>query len=324
MAVVPALLALTIAAAGFNLKVSLPENKSAKNIIDQAYDIGVCTIGITGGECTCNKDFLNIAKYIRQKHISLIFLTNGLNLYDDENMFDTILSLYPQEIKISLYSMNPEIHDSMTAVKGSFHKTSTIIKKLREKNIPVTISSLQLKQNLGNYKDIIKFGDDIGAKVVISSFFVANPDNNNADLRVSGQELENVYLDKDSPESIYKNRVLSNSKKDNRTVCRAGEIVLSVSPMLNVTPCNDFDYTLGNLKQDTLYDIWNKIVPEFREKFIRKNLVDCYKYDYCKYCSYCPMRAFYENGFLRKSDICCEHAKAYYNALKKSPDLTLI
>ena len=289
----------------------------AKNIIDQAFDIGIQTVGITGGECTCNKYFLEIIKYIRSRHLALVFITNSQILYDNKDLFNSVVSLFPRLIKTSLYSMDPEIHDSITRVKGSQHKTVEVIKKLKEAGIPVCINLFLTNKNKKSYTDIISFANELGIEVDISTHFVYNPNNKNSYMKLSNKELKALYKDKNFPLSIYNSQIFG-SKKDNRSICRAGETVLSISPDLNVTPCNDFEYILGNLKEDSLYNIWIEKVPKFRELFKRNNLNECFTKEYCKYCLYCPTQSFYESGFLKKSSTGCENAYAYNEALKES------
>lgn len=290
--------------------------ENIQKVVDQAYELGITTVGLTGGECTIHKDFYKIISYIRKKRLSLIFITNGQKLYDDKDLFEKVVSLYPHRIKLSLYSMEEEVHDNITGVKGSYKKTIDVIKRLRENNILVTINFLQLMSNYGSYPKVVEFGKSIGARTDVALHFINNPKNHNFNLRIHGEALENLYKDKDFPNSVY-NMKLMGFKKDNRTVCRASEIVLSVSPFYTVTPCNDFNYSLGSLYETSLIDIWNNVVPEFRNKFLRSNMTDCGDKEYCRYCSYCPMRALYENGFMKRSNAGCEHAIAYYNALKE-------
>ena len=95
---------------------------------------------MSGGECTLNKDFLKIAKYIKSKFIGVEILSNLQLLYDDNGLFNEIVNLYPQTIYTSLYSMNPNIHDNITGIKGSQFKTISVLKRLREKNINVWIN----------------------------------------------------------------------------------------------------------------------------------------------------------------------------------------
>ena len=283
-----------------------------KSIIDEAYKLGVTAVGITGGECTCHKDFLKIVKYIRDKHLAVRVLTNGQLLYDND-FFEEFVSLNPNMVKLSLYSMNPETHDKMTGIKGSQHKTKEVIRKLAERKIMTNISFLVTKENKNDYIDVLNFGDSIGAWTSVSTYYVNNPRNNNSHLMISEDELTELYLQKEFPASPHNTEERNHVKK--KTICHGAYRTIAVAPNLNVLPCNDFEYVLGNLKTESLEDIWKKKAKEFRKIFCWENIPDCNNDDYCKYCGYCPTPAFLQTKELKKSEICCENARAYQKAL---------
>src|SRR5574344_1124735 len=143
----------------FNDKKKSVKNMSfdeIKPVIDEAFKLGVFNIILSGGECTLNNDFLKIARYIKEKRISLEIFTNAQKLYDDD-FYNEVLSLYPYRIGISLYSMRADIHDNITGVLGSWHKTISVIKKLRSQNVNVQIKCFQLMNNSDYYSEVVDF-----------------------------------------------------------------------------------------------------------------------------------------------------------------------
>lgn len=285
--------------------------ETAKNIIDEAYRLGITTVGFTGGECTIHKDFLKIAEYARKKYLSLTILTNAQRLYDDD-FFRKFVSFFYGQVQISLYSMNSDVHDYITGVKGSHKKTLRVIKKLVENNVKTVINSVQLKFNKNDYTEVRKFADSIGVLFKTSSYFLDNKENHNSYVQISNKEIEEFYLDnlKNGAEKRLE------FKKDKGMICNnGGTLLLNVSPKLDITPCNDFNYSFGNYKDISITEVWNNIIPKFRREFIRENLKECFKYEYCRYCGYCPKAVMFDTGFMKKSPAACTHAKAYYNAL---------
>ncbi len=283
--------------------------EQAKKIIDEAYNSDVYGIALTGGECTINKDFLKIAKYVREKRMPLSILTNAQKLYDDENLFNELLSIYPESFKISLYSMNSDEHDYITGVKGSYHKTLNIIKRLRKKNINVHIACSQLSYNICSHKEVKMFADEIGAEFSRGCNFIHNKNNNNLNAKCSFEDIEQFYCDTITPKTLRQEFTKTNGR-----ICNAGFTKLSIRPNLDITPCVGFNYVLGNYNSTSLKEITEIILPKFREKFIKSNLKECFKHEYCKYCQYCSLQSTHETGFLKKSPTLCEDAKAYYNA----------
>ncbi len=286
----------------------------AKKIIDEACEIGVYCILIGGGECTINPDFLKISRYIREKHMSLYIKTNGIKLYDDIEFFNELIKIYPSSIDISLYSMNPQIHDYITGVKGSHLKSLEVIKKLKEKKINVSIMHQILAYNKNEYIDVEKFAKSNGINYIIDNKFIYNPDNNNKSARLNGKDLENYYIN-----NIDINNIRPRFYKDNQIICTAGLDKISISPKLDIFPCHNFYYKLGNYKNISLKQFKEEIYPKFIKTFIRSNLKECFKFDYCDFCDYCPQHTLYT--FMKKSRILCEDAKAYKNAYLKLKQL---
>lgn len=293
--------------------------EKAKSAIDQAYSAGIFEVSVTGGECTLNENFLEIVKYIRSKHLSFSVLTNGLNFYDNENLFFEFVNLCPHTVSLSLYSMTPEIHDEITRVKGSFEKTFNIIKKLKEHNVGLIINTPIFKTNLTSAKDVISFAKENNIPVSTGAYFVENSDNCNSSLKLDYDEILSLYSDSSSELCVTKKRFRSENKRE-QLICTAGTYQLSVVPNLDITPCHDLKYKFGNLFSDQLEDIWKNKASEFRENYKYKNLKGCLRENYCDYCIYCPIEAGFQQKFMERSYNLCEHAKAYReaeNILKK-------
>lgn len=285
--------------------------EQAKAVIDEAIDLGLNVVSISGGECTLNKDFLKIAQYVRRsKFLELAILTNAQKLYDDEELLNNIINIYPSIVQISLYSMDPDIHDNLTGTKGSHYKTIAVIKKLREHNIKVTISCIQFSYNKGSYVEVKKFADSIGCDFITDCKFIYNIDNKNLNAKLSEEDIFQYYL---KTINVHKPR----SKDD--IVCSGGIDRFEIMPNMDINPCTYFYYPLGNYNKVSLKEVRETTVKEFHKIFKKENLKDCYKYEYCKYCMRCPKycKSSEKDFFLKKNEILCEDAKAYYSALKK-------
>lgn len=283
--------------------------ENAKKIIDEASDLGLREISLTGGECSISKDFLKIAKYAKEKFLKVLILTNGQELYNNPELFEEIVKLYPATLKISLYSMNPEIHDNITGVKGSHNKTLTVIKKLKERNINVTVTCMNLSYNVGEYKKVREFANSINARFIDDHLLLVNHKNNNLCSKIKEEDIEKIYLENFKN---HQNRAIQ--AKDDRHVCSGGINRYSITPKMDIIPCVYFGYSLGNYKEISFADIRKNIIPEFRKKYIRKNLDECFKHEYCKFCILCPAYAWYDRDgdFMKKSEILCEDARAFY------------
>ena len=288
--------------------------EQAKSVIDEAIDLGLSVVSISGGECTINKDFLKIAQYVRSKFLELAILTNAQKLYDDDELLNNIINIYPSEVQISLYSMDPEVHDNLTGMKGSHYKTLSVIKKLREHNIKVTIACVQFSYNKESYIEVKKFADSIGCNFTTDCVFIYNEDNNNLDAKLSDDDIYEYYLNTID---------IKSPRKRDGLVCSGGIDRFEIMPNMDINPCTYFYYTLGNYNKVSLKEVRETTVKEFHKIFKKENLKDCFKYEYCQYCFGCPKfcKSNEKDFFLKKNEILCEDARAYYKAYLKLKEL---
>lgn len=296
--------------------------EDVRKSIDEAAELGTILITLSGGECTLNKDFIKIIEYIRKKKIAFEFFTNGQKLYDDNELFEKVISLYPLEVVLSLYSMNPEIHDKITGITNSHKKTLYVIKKLRENNINVRINCFLTKYNAYEYKEVEKFAKENNTGLILDYKLIDNPTKSNSDVRITKNQLLNILVDKESVLDI-KNLKTKDTIDDfmNLGVCTAGYKSLLVNPNLDIYVCPVLKIPLGNIKSVSLKDIWTYKGTGINLKKIKsvknKDLKQCFQEEYCKYCAYCPGVAHTAGFYLQPYKLFCENAKIQMEAAER-------
>ena len=300
-----------------------------KEIIDQAREIGVFKVVFSGGECTLHKDFVEILEYARNKRMSVEIFTNGQTLYDNPKLLERIINSYPYRVGLSMYSLNEDTHEKVTSVKGSHNKTLSVIKELRAKNINIQIKNFLLNINCKDCIAIKKFANEIKANTAGDTSLTPTieGDTKNFQYVVGEEDLYELYTNPDSPLNVKNTVKRDITKIQNEGLCAGGSYDLCVSPTLEVHPCVSLPINLGNLNEVTLKDIWqgaldkdpNSKLYEWQQVSF-KDLKECYKEDYCAFCTYCAGMGMLENGYLKKSDVLCRQAKVKqraYNDLHK-------
>ena len=282
-----------------------------KQIIDEARELGCFDITFSGGECTLDNDFIKIVEYAREKRMSVDIFTNGQTLYDNPDLFDRLINTYPCRIGLSMYSLNEDTHEKITSVKGSHHKTLSVIEKLREKNISVEIKDFLLNTNCKDCVSIKNYAKKINASSVADLSLIPTIEGDNKTLKyvVKEDDLFTLYTKPDSPLYIkdVKKRNIEEIKNDN--LCYAGCYTLCITPTLEVRPCVSLPIKLGNLKEQNALDKNTDSKLYQWQQVFYKDLKECYKEDYCAFCGYCAGMGMLENGYLKKSDILCRQAK---------------
>ena len=308
--------------------VQIDVNKM-KEVIDQARELGVFHITFSGGECTLHKNFIEIVEYARSKRMSVEIFTNGQTLYDNPDLLERIIKAYPYRIGLSMYSLNADTHEKITSVKGSHNKTLSVIKKLRANNINVQIKNFLLNINCKDCISVKKFANEIQANTAGDTSLTPTieGDTKNFKYVVGEEDLYELYTNPDSPMNVKNTVKRDINKLLNEGLCSGGSFSLCVSPTLEVHPCVSLPINLGNLNEVTLNEIWqgavnkdsNSKLYEWQQVSF-KDLQECYKEDYCVFCTYCAGMGMLENGYLKKSDVLCTQAKVKqraYNDLHK-------
>lgn len=267
------------------------------SIIEQCYKMHVFNITISGGEPMLHQNFLEFIKKCHDYNFSLNILSN-LTLLNE-----TILQEFKRNkllsIQTSLYSMDPEIHDSITQKKGSFEKTKNAILTLIKNNIPLQISCPILKQNLSSYKNVVNWGNahniNVNSDYVIIGQY--NHTNQNLDNRISLNEAKHVVRQKivDNPQYLQKLENDAEEKKNQKPedyICNVCQSSICISENGEVYPCAGWqDYIVGNLSKDTLHDIWQESPKiKYLRNLRRKDFPECIHCTERQYCTMCLVR----------------------------------
>ena len=124
--------------------------KKVCSLLDEFAGMGGIHVTLSGGEAFLHKDIIEIVEYCRQKDLKVSILSNLISVTDE--IIEALSKLNISLIQVSLYSMEADIHDKITTVKGSWAKTKTAIEKMVAANIPVQISCPLMKANKEGYR----------------------------------------------------------------------------------------------------------------------------------------------------------------------------
>ena len=132
-----------------------------KEAIDNLSDIGVFILTFTGGEPTLREDLPELLLYAQNKGMVTGLITNGRRL-KDKTFVDELEKSGLDFVQVTLESHKPEVHDLMTASKGSWKETVTGIKNAVNSQIYVTTNTTLSKHNASGFLDTIDFIKGLG------------------------------------------------------------------------------------------------------------------------------------------------------------------
>lgn len=278
-------------------------------IIDEFAEMGGLHVTLSGGEVFMHKDVIRIMQYCRKKDMMISILSNLIALKDVQIPF--IKAANVSLIQTSLYSMDPDIHDFITTVKGSHAKTKAAIEKLVAADIPVQISCPLMKANFKGYSEVLKYAQSLRCKAQTDYIMMAQSDLDTQNLanRLSLEETEVVLRDiltwdRDYKESTLKQRPVSEAITldpehfARQPICGAGINEICITENGDVYPCAGWQAMIcGNVYKQSLKEIW-KDSPQFRQirSVTQGDFPECLKCEARNYCAMCLVRNYNESG----------------------------
>ena len=267
--------------------------------LDQLEAMGVQKVLFTGGDPFIKKDFLRILGYAHTKKFAISIYTNGQTLYNRPDIYQKVVELYPHDIGLSLYSTDPEIHDKITRVKGSYVKTMSIEEKLSNVGVDLKIKCPIMRINRDSYRAVHDFALSINAVPEFELNITSGVDGNTYavdNLRLSEEEMAAVLRDPLIPLSPNRKNTSRMMERDpDMNFCGAGEGI-NIQPDGNVCPCIAFPMRAGNARTDNLKDIYNSVTFNNIRNLKYRDSDRCGKESYCKWCNRCIGQSFIATG----------------------------
>ena len=291
-----------------NTGFDMPLDK-VKKILDEYSIMGGISVTLSGGEAFLHKNLVEILRYCRKKDLKITILTN-LTILTDKHI-RVLKEVDVAFIQTSLYSMNPDVHDSITTVKGSFYKTKESIEKLVANDIPVQISCPTMKANYRDYKDVLLYAQSLKVKAQTDFIIMARADLDKDNLanRLTLEETEYLLRDIMKYDPKYRDMSLYLRPRSdeislnydvfiNEPLCGVGYDNCCVTANGDVYPCAGWQaYVLGNVYHQSLRDIWSNSerIKQLR-KITQASFPQCLKCEAFQYCSRCLVRNFNESN----------------------------
>jgi len=269
------------------------------DVLKQCKDMGVVSLTLSGGEPMLHPHFTEFLRKAKEFDFAINILSN-LTLLNDEILAE-MKSMQISSVQVSLYSMVPEVHDSITKLKGSFYKTKNAILKLIENDIPLQISCPNMKQNKTDFIEVLNWANEHKVRAITDYIMMACYDNTteNLDNRLSLGEVEDVIKMIINNDNDYKSEIAGADfenleKRDDSEDIVCGVCVNTINMVSNgnVFPCAGWQsYILGNVKETSLKEIWlNAPKVKFLRGVRKKDFPECQQCEDKLFCAMCMVR----------------------------------
>ncbi len=229
--------------------------KEIKQVAKDIFSLGAIQINLTGGEPLLAEDIFAIIKCFQPYKAVITINTNGLLLTNE--MIDKLENCGVDIIKISIDSPTEEEHDESRGFKGCFKQATKALAYIKQKKkILGQISTVCIKENLNSNRiwKLVKMAKDYDALLGLTIPAVSGGWVDDEDILLSEKEREVIgklikipHVIRDTDEAYLKSH------------CPAGSEEFYLTCYGDIIPCPLIQISFGNVKEESLKSIWEKM-----------------------------------------------------------------
>ncbi len=266
-------------------------------------------VNITGGEPFLRKDIFSILEKLHEHKEIITFdiLTNGSLI--NEKAAEKLKTLGVRQVQLSIEGKK-QTNDKIRG-KGSFESVIKASKILISQGVRVVFSFTSSKENYQELEDVVEIGKKLGVSIVWTDRIVLQGSAKKI-LLLEPYELEDYYkglskLSSKLEESNAKTKLglrralffLATGKDP--YACPAGASLIVIMPNGDVMPCRRLPIVVGNLKTQSLFEIFysSKLLWQLRNlEMVSKTCKKCEHFSICKGGSRCVSYSYYKDPFV--------------------------
>ena len=136
--------------------------ESICRIVDQAAEMGVFSLTLTGGEPLLRQDLLDIYDHIKSKGILPICSRMGRLI--TPRIADHLAEYPPLFVDVSVYGRTREAYESITGMPGSYDRCMRGIHELVDRGIKVFLKTPAMIQNRHELDSLAQFAESLGTR----------------------------------------------------------------------------------------------------------------------------------------------------------------
>lgn len=260
-----------------------------KSAMDELQRLGVLLLTLSGGEPTLRRDFLELVRYARQCKFAVKIYSNGLNITRD--VAQQLGDMAVQEVQLSLYSTNSEVHDKVTRVPGSHAKTVSAVKFLRAAGVKVVVKTPLMDINQDDVSRYVELAQSLGADYSVDPKL--SPREDGALTPLALETDKEAYLALRRQPAFAKTRGTLTPPPAESNPCGACQGSLHMEANGELRPCSMWSVPTGQVTEEGLTDAWqNNPVARSIRQLTWAHLVSCRECDLRGACSRCYADAF--------------------------------
>jgi AdoMet-dependent heme synthase len=285
-----------------------------KHLLKEMAEAGVFILTFSGGEIFLRRDFFEILECARSLTFCIKLKTNAVMIREAQAA--RLRDLGVASIQISIYSHRPEVHDAITKLPGSLHRSVNAVRFLKSQGLKVILANVLMTENMQDYHGVRALAEELGAEYTLDPTITPKMDGDRSilDLNAGQSALRKLFRDEQlvgNAEEFCAVPPVPTEDSMNSLPCSAGHTACYVSPYGEFYPCVQFPLSCGNVRQQRFIDIWRNSEQLKEVRSIRlRDMSSCSQCAHGSTCTRCPGLAFMEGNMRGPSTADCEKSFA--------------
>ena len=294
-----------------------PNTRNLMRIAEILCSQNVFNIILTGGEPLLYPNVLKqLISYLTAHSINVSINTNLSLLTDD--LLDFFIEKKVRNLLISCPSASSSLYEAITNYKNFDHFRSNLEKVLKS-GMRYSLNMVVSQYNKHDIINTAKKLKQIGATKFGATPMSLNPLYPRLDLLLSNDEVKKLTLDllwiRDNlglsvdimealPKCVFPKELLKQDLPFLKRRCQAGLSIIAVAPNGDVRPCTHNPEVYGNILNENLDDIWQRMKPWRSMVLIPDKCKECKVFVRCH--GGCRTNAFTFHGKWNAEDVWVE------------------
>jgi pyrroloquinoline quinone biosynthesis protein E len=131
-------------------------------VIDEAAELGVLQIHLSGGEPVVRRDLEQLVERCRANEIYTNLITAGVLL--DRARLDALAEAGLEHVQLSIQDSRADTANKIGGYAGGHQKKLEVAGLIRQAGLPLTVNAVMHRQNLDHLEEIIDLAVELGAQ----------------------------------------------------------------------------------------------------------------------------------------------------------------
>ncbi len=287
-------------------------------LIDEMKALGTEMLILTGGEPLLRRDIYDIARHASSQGIWVVMGTNGVLLSSE--VVERMIECGVQGVAISIDSLEPAKHDHFRGGPNAWEYSVRALDICRANGLQVVVQTTVMDMNYAEIPEMLAFAREKGAWS-FNLYFLVQTGRGQQMNDLSSERTEAMLSDLVDWQDRYRPMLVrSKCAPQFKQIayekgatglesggCMAGTQYGRITPQGDVTPCPYMTVVAGNVREQSLGEIW-RTSPVLRELRDPKQLKGrCGTCEFNELCGGCRCRAYAAYGDYLQEDPACRY-----------------